>query len=108
MTLESDTKFIEKLTLGSKNDIRDLVDFNRNSSKSENLHLYLLLLSTAYKVSAKKVQKKSEEKLNFCLENDMRNLVNFNSSSEMSKTLHLDRRYVIFEVKNTEGLCVEK
>ena len=57
MTLKSDVRFEEKLTLGSKNDMRNLVNFNVGSSKSENLHFNVLLLSIAYKVSAKKVQK---------------------------------------------------
>ena len=57
MTLKSDSKFEEKLTLGSKNDMKNLVNFNASSDKSENLHLDVLLLSIAYKVSAKKVQK---------------------------------------------------
>ena len=50
-------KFEEKLTLGSKNDMRNLVNFNANSGKSENLNFDVLLLSIAYKVSAKNVQK---------------------------------------------------
>ena len=54
MTLKSDTNFEEKLTLSSKNDIRNLVNFNLSSGKSENLHFNVLLLSVAYKVSAKK------------------------------------------------------
>ena len=45
------------LTLASKNDMRNLVNFNASSGKSENLHFDVLLLSIAYKVSAKKVQK---------------------------------------------------
>ena len=57
MTLKSDSKFEEKLTLGSKNDMKNLLNFNASSDKFENLHLDVLLLSTAYKVSAKKVQK---------------------------------------------------
>ena len=57
MTLKSDAKFEEKLTLGSKDDIRNLVNFNVNSGKSENLDFNVLLLSIAYKVSAKKLQK---------------------------------------------------
>ena len=57
MTLESDAKFEEKLTLGFKNDMTSLVNFNASSGKSENLHFDMLLLSIAYKVSAKKVQK---------------------------------------------------
>ena len=45
MTLKSDVKFEEKLTLGSKNDMRNLVNFNASSGKSDNLHLDMLLLS---------------------------------------------------------------
>ena len=40
----SDAKFEEKLALGSKNDMTNLVNFNMNSGKSENFHFYLLLL----------------------------------------------------------------
>ena len=53
MTLESDAKFEEKLALGFKNDMTNLVNFNASSGKSENLHFDVLLLSIAYKVSAK-------------------------------------------------------
>ena len=56
MTLKSDAKFDEKLTLGSKNDMRNLVNFNVSRSKSENMHSDVLLLSITYRVSAKKVQ----------------------------------------------------
>ena len=38
MTLTSDAKFEEKLTLGYKNDLRNLVNFNVSSGKFENLH----------------------------------------------------------------------
>ena len=44
MTLKSDAKFEEKLTLGSRNDMRNLVNFNASSGKFENLHFDLLLL----------------------------------------------------------------
>ena len=58
MTMKSDTKSEEKLTLGSKNDMRNLINFNTSSGKSENLHFdVVLLLSKAYKVLGKKVQK---------------------------------------------------
>ena len=57
MTLMNDAKFEEKLALGSKNDMTNLVNFNMSSGKSENLHFNVLLLLIAYKVSAKKVQK---------------------------------------------------
>ena len=57
MTLKNDAKYEEKLILGSKNDMKNLVNFNGNSGKSENLHFDGLLLSIAYKLLAKKVQK---------------------------------------------------
>ena len=57
MTLMIDAKSEEKLTLGSKNDITNLVNFNMSSGKSEDLHFIVLLLLIAYKVLAKKVQK---------------------------------------------------
>ena len=53
---ENCPKFEEKLTLGSKNDMRNLVNFNVSRSKSENMHSDVLLLSITYRVSAKKVQ----------------------------------------------------
>ena len=53
---ENCPKFEEKLTLGSKNDMRNLVNFNVSRSKSENMHFDVLLLSITYRVSAKKVQ----------------------------------------------------
>ena len=101
MTMKSDTKFEEKLTLGSKNDMRNLINFNASSGKSENLHFdVVLLLSRAYKVSAEKVQKRSlmtlkkdpnfEDNLTFCLKNDMRNLGNINASTGKSENLHFD------------------
>ena len=52
MKLKSDAKFEEKLTLGSKNDMRNLVNFNASSGKSGNLHFGVLLLPIAHKVSA--------------------------------------------------------
>ena len=36
MTLKSDAKFKEKLTLGSKNDMRNLVNFHPTTQKSKN------------------------------------------------------------------------
>ena len=57
MTLKSYTKFEEKLTIGSKIDMRNLVNLNASSGKSEKLYFDVLLLSIAYKVSAEKVQK---------------------------------------------------
>ena len=50
MTLKSDVKFEEKLTLGSKIYTSNFVSFNESSSKSENLHFDVLLLSKAFYV----------------------------------------------------------
>ena len=89
-----------KMTLSSKNKMRNLLNFDADNGKSGNLHFEVLLLSIAYKVSAKKLQNdyvftlKSdpnfEETLNFCLKNNMRNLVNFSASSGKSENLHFD------------------
>ena len=97
---ESDAKFEEKLTFGSKNDMRNLGNFNASSGKSENFHFdVVLLLSIAYKVSAKKVKyrrnvsrdtEKRSKLQTLCLKNDMRNLVNFNASIGKSENLHFD------------------
>ena len=53
MTLKGYSKFKEKLTLDSKNDMRNLVNFHVISRISENLLFEGLLLSEAYKVSVK-------------------------------------------------------
>ena len=44
MTLKKDPNFEEKLTFCLKNDVGNLVNFNANSGKSENLHLDGILL----------------------------------------------------------------
>ena len=44
MTLESDAKFEEKLTLGFKNNMRNLDNFNASRPKPENFHFERLLL----------------------------------------------------------------
>ena len=100
MTLKSDAKFEEKPTLGSKKGIKNLMNFNVSSGKSENLHFDVLLLSIAYKVSPKKVTKnylmtlKSdpnlEQKLTFCLKNNLTSFGEFNASSGKSENLHFD------------------
>ena len=41
---KSDAKFEDKVTLGSKNDMRNLVNFNTSSGKSENFLFDRLLL----------------------------------------------------------------
>ena len=43
--MKSDAKFEEKPILGSKNDMRNLVNFNASSGKSQNLHFDLQFFS---------------------------------------------------------------
>ena len=56
MTLKGDAKIKGKLTRGSENNIKNLLNFHGNSQKPENLHFDGLLLSKAYKGLDKKVQ----------------------------------------------------
>ena len=53
-TLKNDAKFEEYLTLGSKNDTRNSVNFNASSGKSGNLHFDVLLLPMHIKFQPKK------------------------------------------------------
>ena len=60
MTLRSDPNFEEELTFCLKNEMRNLVNFNASSGKSENLHFYGLLLQ---KYVMLELQKKKKEEL---------------------------------------------
>ena len=91
MTLKIDAKFAEKLTAGSKHLMRNLVNFNASSGKSQNLHFDVVSrLSIAYKVSLITLKKDPnfEKKLIFCLKNEMMNLVNFNANGGKPGNLH--------------------
>ena len=59
ITLKRDAIIKEKLTGGLKNDIRNLVNFDVSSRKSENLHFDELVFSKVYKVLDEIVQKYS-------------------------------------------------
>ena len=84
MTLTSYAKFEEKVTLSSKNDMRNLVNFNVSREMFENLHFDMLFLSKVYclykKTTAElcavtlKNDAKFEEELTCALKNDMRNM----------------------------------
>ena len=73
MKLKSDAKFGEKLTLASKNDMRNLVNFKGNSGKSENLNFEVLVLSKLYYVRAKKGQRSSVSQHGKMMQNLRRN-----------------------------------
>ena len=57
MTPKGDAILKEKLTGGLKIDIRNFVNFNANSRRSENLHFDGLVWSKAYKVLDETLQK---------------------------------------------------
>ena len=76
MTLKSDAKFEEKLTHGSKNDMRNLVNINAESGKS------ILFLSQKRTeelciITLKNDAKFEKELIYDALKNGMRNLTNF-------------------------------
>ena len=54
MALKIDANLEEKLTLGSENNMRNLMIFDVSRGKSENLHFDELILLIACKVSGKK------------------------------------------------------
>ena len=64
MALKRDAKFEEKLTLGSKNDMSNLINFNAGSGKSENFHFDGLLLSNVM-FELNKIQRSGDVKNNF-------------------------------------------
>ena len=90
----------EKLTLGSKNDTKNLVNFNVSSGKTESLILMCYFSQQHIKFKLKNIDELSlmtlkndanyEKKLTVCLKNDIRNFVNFNPSSGKSENLHSD------------------
>ena len=55
MTIKNDAKFKEKLMFDSKLGMRDYVNSDASSCKSKSFLFDVLLLTIAYKVSAKKV-----------------------------------------------------
>ena len=57
MTLKGNAIFKEKLIVGLKNDLRNLINFHTSSQNSKNLHFNGLVLSKACKVLDEKLQK---------------------------------------------------
>ena len=116
MILKSDAKFEEKLTLGSKNDIRNLVSFNASSSNSENLHFDILILSKVHYVWAKKSTEelcvitlkndaKFEGELICSLKNDVGNLADFDITLEIcTLMIFFWSKYTMFELKKYRGV----
>ena len=55
MKLKRDANSEEKLTIGSKNDMRNLVNFNASSGKSEHFHL-IYIGAVSWKMGSKMAQ----------------------------------------------------
>ena len=104
--------------------MRNLVNFDVSSGKSENLHFDVLLLLIVYEVLVKKSQEKLylmtlkrdsnfEEKLTFCLKitRGIRLTLTKAAASLKICTLmgYFFRKYVMFELKKYRGVvCCEK
>ena len=114
-------KVWRKTTLGSKYDMRNLLNFKEGSGKFENLDFDGLLLSMAYKVSAKKVRKNDLSwhwkeiqtlKKNWLFVWKMTwgiwwTLTQAAESLNICTSMgYFCRKYVVFEI-NTEKLCRE-
>ena len=78
---EKNPNFEKKLTFYLKNVIRNLVNFNASSGKSENMLFDRLLLQKVCNVWAKKYREVVSWKTTFGFKNDRSNLVNFHISS---------------------------
>ena len=113
----------KKLTLDSKNDMRNLVNFRLSSGKSENLHFHVLLLSMAYKVSAEKVQENYLSSHSKQIQTLKKNWLfvwkitwgswwTLTRATESLKICTLmgyfRRNYVVFELKKIQRSCVVK
>ena len=120
---EDCAKFGKKLTLAFKNDMRNLVNFNVSSGKSKRFHFNVLLFSIVYKVSAKKVHMNDllwhwkniqPLKKNWLFVWKMTweiwwILTRAVESRKVCTSMgYFCRKYIMFELKNTEELCREK
>ena len=76
MTVQSDPNFKGKLTFCLENGMRNLVNFNSSSGKSDNLHFcqkYVMF-------ELKNFRRVVSGKITYDFKSDIRNLVNFYSS----------------------------
>ena len=64
MTMKSDAKFEEKLTLGLKNDMKNLVNFHPTTQKSKNFTLMGYFCPKYMRFELKKIQELSFITLN--------------------------------------------
>ena len=99
MTLKINAKFEEKLTLGSKNDMKNLVSFNASSGVWKCALWCATFVKRILCFSQKSTEElcvitlkndaKFEEELTYALKNGMRNLANFHPTLESLESLTL-------------------
>ena len=117
MTLKSDAKFEEKLALGSKNDMMNLVNFNASSGKFSSLMCYFCRKYIMFEPNKSKYElcfttlkndAKFEEEIACTLKNDMRTLASFDPTLRSLKTFTLISsfwpKYIMFQLKNYRGV----
>ena len=80
MTLKSDPKFKEKLTFCLKNDVKNSMNFNSSSEKSENLHFDGVFLSKVCNVWVKIIQTSCAVKNDLWFKNDMKKFREFSQN----------------------------
>ena len=81
MALKNNTNFAEKMTFYLKNDMRNLVNFNLISGKSENLHLNGYFYIKYIMFELKRQRGAVLGKMTYGFRNDISNLVNLHTSS---------------------------
>ena len=113
LTLKSDAKFEEKLTLGSKDDMRNLVNFNSWGGKSGNLHFDVLFLPMLQRwIISHDTEKRSKvwQKTDFLFEKWHWWTLNWAVESLKTCTLmsYFCRKYVMFELKRYRGVMLWK
>ena len=138
MTLNSDAKFEETLTCGFKNDMRNWVNFNQRTQKSEKLYNDGFFLPKAYNFRGKNlgdicfitlnrhakfkgklscdlindlrnlINFHFEEKLTLDSKNEIRNLVNFNACNGKPENLHFDIKFQLKKSREMLSLMTLK
>ena len=120
MTLKNDAKFKVKLTCSFKHDIGNLVSFHPTTQKSENLHFHVPLLSIKFQLKKyrKVISRDTKEWSNLWRRIDFVWKMTWGiwwiltQSVKSVKICTLIgcfcRKYVMFELKNTDEVCHEK
>ena len=107
MTLKSDAKFEEKLTLGSKNDMRNLVNFHPTTQKSENFTSIDYFCPKCMRFELKKYRGVIFHDTE-AMQNGIINWVNFHYSTQSLKNCTMMgsfcQKHLIFQLENFRGI----